>query len=287
MIRNYKVKTKARPIIVHYHLFKNAGSTIDYILEKKFGRRLAYLHGQSYDSTVPNTDLLRFLYLNPQIMAVSSHHLRLPKPQNDSFVFFDIIFLRHPLDRLRSMYDFYRRYLFYRPAGMITDPLLEQAQRLDLGHFTELLLTRYPQVANDAQVNFLANASQHAQAPSAKDLEKAARVATEAAVPGVTELFDLSMRAAYYCLYPVFGRLDVQHVKQNVSPGRVESLEARLNHLKQACGPKLYDQLLEMNTLDLQLIELTSNEIQRRLRNAPARGDLPLSNECEGSLPKS
>jgi len=266
MIQNHKVDTNVRPVIVHYHIFKNAGTTIDGILEKNFGQRLAYLHGERADSTVTNTDLLQFLHTNPKIMAVSSHHLRLPKPQSESFFFFEIIFLRHPLDRLRSTYDFYRR------AEIITDPLGVQARQLDLGHFAELLLTRYPHLVNDAQVNCLANAGRYAQAPSDQDLEKAVRVATQAAVPGVTELFDLSMSAAKYCLYPVFGYLDLRYVKQNVSSSRLESLEARLHHMKQACGPSLYDKLLELNTLDLQLIEHTSKEIQRRLRYTPNSG---------------
>jgi hypothetical protein len=185
----------------------------------------------------------------------------LPKPQSDSFVFVDIIFLRHPLDRLRSMYDFYRR--------ANTEPVAKQARRLDLGHFTELLLTRYPDVVNDTQVNLLANAGRYERAPSEADLEKAVSVITQAAVPGVVEIFDLSMSAAKHYLDPVFGRLDLQHGKQNVSPGRSESLEVRLRRMEQACGPGLYEKLLEVNRLDLQLLELANKEIQRRLRYTP------------------
>jgi hypothetical protein len=262
--------SKVRSVVVHYHLLKNAGTTIDCILEKNFGHRLAYLHGRRYDSTLTNADLLQFLHANPEITAVSSHHLRLPKPQSDSFVFFDIIFLRHPLDRLRSIYDFYRR------AEINTDPLVEQARRLDLGHFTELLLTRYPHLVNDTQVNLLANAGRYARAPSEADLERAASVITQAAVPGVAEIFDLSMSAAKYYLHPVFGRLDLEHGKQNVSPGRAESLEVRLRRMEQACGPGLYDKLLEVNALDLQLLELANKEIQRRLCYIP-KSDVEVS----------
>jgi hypothetical protein len=39
--------------------------------------------------------------------------------------------------------------------------------------------------------------------------------------------------------------------------------------MEQACGPGLYDKLLEVNRLDLQLLEVANKEIQRRLRYTP------------------
>jgi hypothetical protein len=92
------------------------------------GAGFAHLHRRRHDSTVTKTDLFDFLLAHPEIRAVSSHHLRFPKPESDEFFFVDAIFLRHPLDRLRSMYDFYRRM-----AEDNGDPLTEHAKHLDLG----------------------------------------------------------------------------------------------------------------------------------------------------------
>lgn len=254
---------KPRYVFLHYHIFKNAGTTIDSILEKNFGARLAYLHGDRYSATLTNADLLEFLQQNPEVMAVSSHHLRPPKPENDAFVFFDIVFLRHPLDRLRSIYDFYRR------VESSDDPLASAARSAGLKQFVEHLLNSHPHLVNDAQVNFLANGGRYTHPPSTADLESAAAVITQAAVPGVTERLELSLRAAKYYLYPAFGHLDMRSRKENVSPGRPQTLELRLRQMEQTCGRRLYDRLLAMNALDRKLLERTDLEIDRRLLGIP------------------
>jgi hypothetical protein len=257
--------TKVRHVILHYHIFKNAGTTIDGILENNFGAGFAHLHGRRHDSTVTNTDLFDFLLAYPEIRAVSSHHLRFPKPESDTFVFFDAIFLRHPLDRLRSMYEFFQR----AEENGDGDPLAEHARRLDLGRFMELLLTHYPHLVNDSQVNYLARGGQYTTPPSRADLEKAHRIVTDAAIPGVIEILDVSLKAAEYYLYPAFGRLRLEYTPQNVSPDRAESLDVRLRRMEQACGQEIYQKLWEMNALDLELVEFATIEIRGRRDRIP------------------
>ena len=261
--QSHAVDTKIRHVLLHYHLFKNAGSSIDAILERNFGSRLAYLHGMRHDSTVTNADLVHFLAANGDVRAVSSHHLRPPKPRIEEFVFFDIVFLRHPLDRLRSMYDFYRR------NEAIDDPLVEQAHRFAIGQFMEFLIAYYPHLTNNVQVCFFASSGQYTRPPNNGDLQRAIGVITEAAVLGVTELFDFSMGTARYYLYPTFGALDLKGPAQNVSAARAESLEERLQHMEASCGSNLYKSLLRMNELDLQLVKCAEAEIHRRFNEIP------------------
>ena len=259
----HTVDTRVRHVILHYHIFKNAGTTLDSILENNFGAGFAQLHGRRHDSTVTNKDLVDFLLAYPEIRAVSSHHLRLPKPESEAFVFFDTVFLRHPLDRLRSIYDFYRR------AEDKGDPLAAHARRMDLARFMELLLIRYPHLVNDSQVNCLARGGQYTRPPSRTDLEKARRIITDAAIPGTIEMLDDSLKAAGYYLHPAFGRLKLEYSPQNVSPDRAENLDVRLQRMKQACGPEIYQELLEMNALDLELLEFASIEIRGRRDRIP------------------
>jgi hypothetical protein len=247
----------------NYHLFKNAGSSIDFILERNFGKGFAYVHGKHHDSTVTNTDLLAFLRMNPGIRALSSHHLRIPKPEDEHFVFFEVIFLRHPLDRLRSMYDFYRR------AQADDDPLVQEAHRLEIRAFIERLLTSHPHVINDAQVNFLANGGRYTRPPDAEDLQKAEGVIIRSAFPGLVETFDLSLKAVKYYACPVFGSLDVEPTELNVSPDRGKTLEARLRSMEEACGLDIFNALVETNKLDLQLWQRTEAEIRRRCNSIP------------------
>src|SRR5581483_6833001 len=107
----------SRVVLLHYHIFKNAGSTIDFALKQNFGDRLAYLHGDRFDSMVSDAEVVEFVSRNPAIAAISSHHLRPPAPAAPSIRFLEILIVREPLDRLCSIYDFYRR------TDQLADPL--------------------------------------------------------------------------------------------------------------------------------------------------------------------
>src|SRR5579864_3124537 len=95
----------SRVVLLHYHIFKNAGTTIDFVLRQNFGDKLVYLHGDSFNSVVSDVEMLDFLNKNPGIAAISSHHMRPPSPACTSFRFLEIIILREPQDRLCSIYD--------------------------------------------------------------------------------------------------------------------------------------------------------------------------------------
>ena len=100
---------KRRFILVHYHIFKNAGTTIAWILERNFGNAFDAIKADGEKGVIPNSELVRFVRRNRQIAAVSSHHFRLPALKHERFRLLELCLLRHPLDRLRSMYDYYRR----------------------------------------------------------------------------------------------------------------------------------------------------------------------------------
>src|SRR5581483_3960722 len=91
-----------RLVILHYHIFKNAGTTIEDILDHSFGDRFLPLDVPGLELPISNRDLIARLEERKELMAVSSHQIRHPLPQAPGFLFFDICFLRDPLERLRS-----------------------------------------------------------------------------------------------------------------------------------------------------------------------------------------
>lgn len=97
-----------RYVLVHYHIFKNAGSTIEYVLQRAFGNRFRAVHGPQPDSVLFGVDLARFLAKNPEVTAVSSHHLKYPLPVLPRTQIFDCCFLRDPIQRLWSMHKYLR-----------------------------------------------------------------------------------------------------------------------------------------------------------------------------------
>src|SRR5579864_3218026 len=89
-----------RFVVVHYHIFKNGGSTIEAVLKREFIQQFATLHGAGDDATLDARHLAAFLRKYPKITALSSHHLRYPKPEVRNITIFDCCFVRHPLERL-------------------------------------------------------------------------------------------------------------------------------------------------------------------------------------------
>src|SRR4029079_906891 len=88
-----------RPIIIHYHFFKNAGTSVDAILQRNFG---AGWTSREYPARSTPNAAREFLVANPQIAALSSHTLPLPPPDIPDAEILPILFIRHPLDRLKS-----------------------------------------------------------------------------------------------------------------------------------------------------------------------------------------
>jgi hypothetical protein len=97
------------PLLFHYHLFKNAGTSVDEILSRNFGRH--WVEQEFNDVPTPGSAsqlVHEFLAERPGIKAVSSHTARLPAPELAERVTLPIIFVRHPIDRLKSAYNFER-----------------------------------------------------------------------------------------------------------------------------------------------------------------------------------
>ena len=133
-----------RFVILHYHILKNAGTTIEEGLDRSFGHRLARLDQAQRDATIGAAELLSFVEARPQLAAVTSHQIRYPLPEAPGLMFFDICFLRDPIDRVRSLYDYYRD----KPDP--GDPVSDVANTSDLGGFVRGMVREQAlQVRND------------------------------------------------------------------------------------------------------------------------------------------
>ena len=235
-----------RFVIVHYHIFKNGGSTIESILEREFEGGFATLHGPAASSTLDAIDLECFLAEHPHIRAVSSHHLRYPKPTIRHMVIFDCCFLRHPLERLDSMY------WHLRESGS-PDEFCQRARRQNPRAFLRRLLRDSPHLIADIQVNQLACSGAFTRPAQAGDLDRASETFCSAAIPGLVERFDESLMAAEYFLRPAFPAIRLDHIPKNVrrpNPGR--SARDRAERLIRSWGAEVYEDLSRLNQLDLE-----------------------------------
>lgn len=102
-----------RSIILHRHIFKNAGSSLDGALESFFGDGFAEFHNSNNDNgRVFPHELFEFLDQHKNIVAISSHHfhginyrLFLDSKLQAKYRFFEFVILRHPISRLISIYS--------------------------------------------------------------------------------------------------------------------------------------------------------------------------------------
>jgi hypothetical protein len=251
-----------RYVIVHYHIFKNAGTTIESILDREFGPGFATLHGPSTDSTLTGSELERFLVANPQVEAVSSHHLRYPKPVIPGVVLFDCCFLRHPLVRLHSYYTYLNR------TGAI-DSHSPRARGENVREFLEHLLDAAPHLVSNVQVNLLANAGAFTRLVGERDLRRATGVLREMAIPGLLGMFDESLTAAEYFLRPAFPTIRLEYVAKNVTGSVPIRLDERREDLVELWGQGLYEQLDRLNQMDLELFRRAREEVTRRMNMVP------------------
>ena len=102
--------TSHKPIIVHHHLFKNAGSTLDSILARHFKTTW-----QAFDlpsravGSLKSEELAEFLTARPHLQAISTHQAKLLSTQIPGYRYYPLVFLRHPLDRIASVYAYLKR----------------------------------------------------------------------------------------------------------------------------------------------------------------------------------
>jgi hypothetical protein len=250
-----------RWVLLHHHIFKNAGSTIEYVLRRSFEEQFATLHGPAHDSVIGGPALAAFLDANPEIAAVSSHHVRYPVAVIPGTILFDVCFFRNPLRRLWSMYRYFR---FTDAAGR----LARCARTAQAPAFFDLLLGEYPHLVNDAQVNALANSGVYTRPPTRRDLHVAFERVRQICVLGVVELFDESAVTAEYFLRPTFPALRFEYVTQNATGTLHEDWE---DEFRSEIGEARYAHFERMNRLDMQLFAFAKEELLRRYEMVPER----------------
>lgn len=257
-----------RFVILHYHFLKNAGTSIEEILHASFGGYFKAVDTEDREGHLTNPALLALLEAQPLLKAVSSHQLRYPMPQIPGYLFFDVCFLRDPIDRLRSIYDYFRE----KPVE--GDAVSDLATRLELREFIAKLIEEMPWHLNDAQVNLLANGTAN-DPPSDDDLIRAIAVMLRTSFLGVVDRFDQSLTAGEHFLKPVFPELRCAGEAANVLGGMDSTLEHRIGRVREACGLAVFEKLLELNTRDLKLVAAARAEVERRFNLAQSANRSP------------
>lgn len=247
-----------RHVVVHNHLFKNAGTTIDWTLRKNFGARFVDHRDNAAMKGGPGY-LETFFREHPHVCALSSHHLPLPLPQMVDTVFHLLMMYRHPLERVASAYHFER---------IQTQDTL--GARFARKHsLREYVIWRMrtdvpPTIRNFHVWCSLPSPRPWSRGVTREDLERAKEFAMNLSLLGIVEEFDASMILFETVLRPAFPTLDLSYVQQNVRQNRCIDTQERIACLRNEIGEDTYAMLLEGNSFDIELYEYALEIFKKR-----------------------
>lgn len=247
-----------RHLILHYHIFKNAGSTIDAILKKKFHSNWAVVEGRPSTYRLETDELVKYILGNPHLLAVSSHEARPPVPVSPNLKFYPIIFFRHPIDRIGSIYSYRRSQL------EILTRSTKVAHEMDMaGYIRWCLENPSAETVINFQTRYLSVSEKNPRGMA--DFELAMQRLLDAPFFGLVEYFDESLKQLKNYLFGTFGDMDFGYKIMNRSPNRLGTLKERLAHIEYSLGDSLYEELLGRNALDLQLYEQAIKIFESRM----------------------
>ncbi len=198
-----------RTVVLHYHLFKNAGTSLDQILRKNFGDRL--VKAEFLSSLKGNTEQVEaWIADTPEAVAYTSHTMMGPLPRVRGVRIIPVILLRDPIARIRSAYQFERNQDAETWGA-------ELAKKHDLEGYVRARLAR----DGDRQCRNFQTSRLATLTPSdAPELERAiasARAIQKAGVLGRVEDFAKALEDLTKLLKPEFSDFQAEAVRANVS----------------------------------------------------------------------
>lgn len=255
-----------RFVFLHNHIFKNAGSTVDRIFENAGFRHTPLEAGGSvYPAMVVETVLG-----DSGIEYISSHVFRAPRPEDlEGIGFVDITFLRHPIDRLYSIYRYSRQ------PGVSDFPFA--GKDVAFADFVHALAGMAPEHMHSPQTTCLGNRRDFYFPPGPTHLERAKAVVSDTRFLGVVDLFQESFRVFSYCCKQLMPGKDLRAMEgpfesANKSPGGAASLDERLEEIRAELGAESWGFVERCNAIDMALYRFGREEVLRRHGLIAARG---------------
>jgi hypothetical protein len=254
---------KQRIVIIHNHIFKNAGTTIDWSLRRNFRRE--FVDHRDDDSMRKGAVYLgQYLKRNKSIRALSTHHLTLPLP-DVGIKFERIVVFRHPIERVTSVYNFERNQVSDTHPGVI------HARKLSLRDY--IVWRMRPEVGatirNYHARKLLPPRKIGQEVFGNEEMAELKHQLSKIEMLGLVERFDESMVLFEEQLHSAFPTIDLSYIRQNSGQNRRENIDLRIEALRTNIGNDVFDLLVDNNREDIQLYEWAKGQIECRIAKVP------------------
>ena len=240
-------------IVAHYHLFKNAGTSVDLVLSRNFGARWQKIEFKK-NFLQSNFNLVQdWLSCNSGISAFSSHTAMFPIPTVANISLIPIVFLRHPIARIWSVYKFERKH----------KKILNQSIKLAQEHdFAGYLNYQLDQPKNRSARNFQTYRFSWLNAQSnLSEFERALTGLNSLPIVGIVEDFNLSMKYYERAISQYYPSFQFKPVHKNITSHSLLSLEEKLEHITSNLDQNTYERLQDANQDDLKLYEAAREKL--------------------------
>jgi len=241
-----------RTVIAHLHLFKNAGTSVEEGLKSHFENRWLSYDKDGAGSRVSFPELVDELRGKPQIEAVSSHQLRPPLVGDEEFRLLPLLFLRHPIDRIRSAYA------FERTQGA-DSPSSKAAATMGFVEWLDFHRSRNSAQCQNFQVFALTplrneqNGAPLFNRPLEEHYKLAQTFVESIPEVGLVEYYDASWASISSWLREFFPGFNPPSVHANTTIAGRASLAERMSRLELDIGAENFALLTSENAADLEL----------------------------------
>jgi len=252
-----------RPVILHGHMFKNAGTSIDTILANNFGSNFIDHRDDDHMMKGKQQYLESYLKKNQEIKALSSHHLPLPLNSISGIDARIVIMLRHPIVRVASVYRFEHIQNAKTPGAIA-------AKKYDFSDYVKWRLDERPVTISNFFVNYCSSLS-----PDKTLLSRRLEIAWENlkhfTLAGIVEEFDSSMLLLKSRLRDVYPDFHVSRVHKNRTVHIDNTHAEKMRFIENELGSAGFQRLMDSNTYDNELYKRALKKLNYDLMSVNLR----------------
>ncbi len=254
-----------RFVICHYHIYKNSGTSFDTLLSNNYGDNHITFDGPFPFFTIDQEQLARVIERKTEVVAFSSHQIQLPVPGSLDYQVLPVVFIRHPLLRILSIYKFKRQTF----DGTTTS---KAAQNKTFDEWVSHCFSDRQEITHisNAQTRLLGAATRQRPLMRRKphameyDVHQAMRNIENVPLLARTEFFNQDVGR-----FPgILDRYGIEFSFQEIDPQNTtsknhhKSIDERLDQIKLSVKTESYQKLLNANEQDLLLFENASRLIE-------------------------